>query len=317
MTDSMELRAVYIEELIRYAATDDRITLVEADLSKALSSPKFKAVYPDRLINAGICEANMIGIAAGLAVEGKLPFTHTFTPFATRRVCDQVTISLLYSGLKAVMVGSDPGISAELNGGTHMSFEDVGVMRSLPGIVIVEPVDAAQLRAALPQIMSCPETVYMRLFRKQANTVYEEGCSFTLGKANTLREGNDVTLIASGIMVHEALQAADMLAVEGIKARVLDMHTIKPIDREAVIRAAAETGAIVTCENHNVVGGLGSAVSEVTAEECPVPVVRIGVTDHFGEVGKMAFLKEKYHMRAEDIAQAAKAAMAKKGGVRA
>ena len=314
MTDSRELRAVYIEELIRYAATDDRIVLVEADLSKALSSPKFKAAYPDRLINAGICEANMIGIAAGLSVEGKLPFTHSFTPFATRRVCDQVTISLLYAKLKAVMVGSDPGISAELNGGTHMSFEDIGVMRSLPGIVIVEPVDAAQLVAALPQIMSCPETVYLRLFRKQATTVYEEGCSFTLGKANTLRDGSDVTLIASGMMVSEALQAAELLAAQGVSARVLDMHTIKPIDREAIVCAARETGAIVTCENHNIIGGLGSAVSEVTAEECPVPVVRIGVTDHFGEVGKVPFLKEKYRMRAEDIAEAAQTAIAKKGG---
>lgn len=314
MLDNQELRAAYIEELIRYAKTDDRITLVEADLSKALSSPKFKAEYPDRLIDVGICEANMIGVAAGLAVEGKLPFTHTFTPFATRRVCDQVAISILYAGLKAVMVGSDPGISAELNGGTHMSFEDIGVMRSLPGIAIVEPVDVAQLKAALPQIIDCKEAVYLRLFRKQARKIYDEGCAFTLGKANTLRDGSDVTIIASGIMVGESLDAADALAAEGIQARVLDMHTIKPLDREAVIRAAKETGAIVTCDNHNVVGGLGTAVCEVTSEECPVPVVRIGVTDHFGEVGKMAFLKEKYHMTAMDIAAAARTAIDKKGG---
>ena len=293
MLDNQELRAVYIEELIRYAETDDRITLVEADLSKALSSPKFKAAYPERLIDVGICEANMIGVAAGLAVEGKLPFTHTFTPFATRRVCDQVAISILYAGLKAVMVGSDPGISAELNGGTHMSFEDIGVMRSLPGLTIVEPVDAAQLKAALPQILSCKEAVYLRLFRKQARKIYDEGCAFTLGKVSTLRDGGDVTII---------------------KARVLDMHTIKPLDREAVVRAAKETGAIVTCDNHNVIGALGTAVAEVTAEECPVPVVRIGVTDHFGEVGKMDFLKAKYHMTAADIAAAARTAIQKKGG---
>ncbi len=314
MLDNQEMRAAYIEELIRYAKSDDRITLVEADLSKALSSPKFKAVYPDRLIDVGICEANMIGIAAGLALEGKLPFTHSFTPFATRRVCDQIAISLLYANLKAVMVGSDPGISAELNGGTHMSFEDIGVMRSLPGIVIVEPTDVAQLKAALPQIINCKESVYLRLFRKPARKIYDEGCSFTLGKANTLREGNDVTIIAGGIMVGEALDAADMLAGEGIKARVLDMHTVKPIDREAVLRAAKETGAIVTCDNHNIIGGIGTAVCEVTSEEYPVPVVRIGVTDHFGEVGKMDFLKEKYHMTAADIAAAARTAIEKKGG---
>lgn len=191
------------------------------------------------------------------------------------------------------MVGSDPGISAELNGGTHMSFEDIGVMRSLPSLTIVEPVDAAQLKAALPQILSCKEAVYLRLFRKQARKIYDEGCAFTLGKANTLREGSDVTIIAGGIMVGESLDAADLLANEGIKARVLDMHTVKPLDREAVVRAAKETGAIVTCDNHNIIGALGTAVAEVTAEECPVPVIRIGVTDHFGEVGKMDFLKSE------------------------
>ncbi len=312
--DAQELRAVYIDELIRYAQSDERITLVEADLSKALTSPRFKAAYPERLIDVGICEAHMIGVAAGLALEGKLPFTHTFTPFATRRVCGQIAISVLYAGLKVVMVGSDPGISAELNGGTHMSFEDIGVLRSLPGLTIVEPVDAAQLRQALPQIIAAPGAVYLRLFRKQARTVYGEGAPFALGKANTLRQGSDVTLIAGGMMVAEALQAADRLAGEGVQARVLDMHTVKPIDREAVLLAARETGAIVTCDNHNVIGAIGSAVCEITAEECPVPVVRIGVTDHFGEVGKTAFLKEKYRMTAADIAGAAKAAIQKKRG---
>lgn len=314
MLDEQELRAVYVEELIRYAREDERITLVEADLSKALSSPKFKAAYPNRLIDVGICEANMIGVAAGLAVEGKLPFTHTFTPFATRRVCDQVAISVLYAGLKVVMVGSDPGISAELNGGTHMSFEDIGVMRSLPGLIIVEPADAASLKQALPQILAAESPVYLRLFRKQARRIYSEGCDFNLGKANMLRGGQDVTLIAGGILVGEALDAANLLAGEGIQARVLDMHTVKPIDREAVVRAARETGAIVTCDNHNITGAIGSAVAEVTAEDCPVPVVRIGVAEHFGEVGKMDFLKAKYHMTAADIAAAAKAAIEKKRG---
>ena len=301
MLDNQELRAVYIEELIRYAETDDRITLVEADLSKALSSPKFKAAYPERLIDVGICEANMIGVAAGLAVEGKLPFTHTFTPFATRRVCDQVAISILYAGLKAVMVGSDPGISAELNGGTHMSFEDIGVMRSLPGLTIVEPVDAAQLKAALPQILSCKEAVYLRLFRKQARKIYDEGCAFTLGKVSTLRDGGDVTIIASGIMVGESLDAADLLANEGIKARVLDMHTIKPLDTQAVAACIDEIGRVITVEDHNILNGLGSAVAEVIAEAGKGKLKRVGIQDQFGQSAPYQRLLEMNGITPENI----------------
>lgn len=312
MLDNKELRAVYAEELCKIAENDDRIVLVEADMSRAGGTYIFKDKFPNRSINVGVAEANMIGVAAGLANYGKIAFTTTFTPFATRRVLDQVTISVAYTGLNVKMVGTDPGICAELNGGTHMSFEDIAVIRAIPGMVIFEPVDAQQLKKALPFILKHNGPVYMRLFRKLAEKVYDDDCEFELGKAVTLREGKDATIFASGIMVKESLDAASILASEGISVRVSNMHTIKPIDEDAIIKAARETGAIVTAENHNIIGGLGSAVSEVLVENACVPMKRIGITDHFGEVGKMPFLKEKYKITSNDIADAIKSVIKRK-----
>lgn len=306
MQEDREMRAVYVEELCKLAEKDSRIVLVEADLSKAGGTSAFKEKYPDRLIDVGIAEANMIGVAAGLANYGKIPFTHTFSAFATRRTMDQIAISVAYTRLNVKMVGSDPGISAELNGGTHMSFEDIALMRAVPGMVIVDPVDTCQLGKIVPQLYEHDGPTYMRLLRKKAEKVYDESSSFELGKAVTLRDGKDAAIIASGLMVKAALDAEESLKSQGISVRVLDMHTIKPIDREAVIKAAEETGAIVTAENSNIIGGLGSAVSEIVVENCCVPVKRIGVRDHFGEVGKMPYLAKKYNMTAEDIVSAVK-----------
>ncbi|HNW47298.1 MAG TPA: transketolase C-terminal domain-containing protein [Thermotogota bacterium] len=312
MYEGLEMRKVYAELLIELAQKDDRIVLLEADLMSSTGTKAFKERFPDRLINVGVAEANLMGISAGLAVMGMIPFAHSFTAFATRRAFDQVTISIAYSRLPVKIGGADPGVSAELNGGTHMSFEDAGIMRNLPGMTIVEPVDSVQLAALLPQVISHPGPVYMRLHRKNKEVLFSPDRSFTIGKIETLETGEDVTLICSGMMVKQSLKASEILRKEGVRPRVLNMHTLKPVDATTIIQAARETGAIVVAENHSVLNAWGSAVAEVVSEHCPVPVFRIGVQDHFGEVGKSDFLMEKYHMTAADIVQAAYSAMDKK-----
>ncbi len=298
------MRETYIDLLLEYAAKDPRIVLLDADLMLASGARRFAQELPEQIVNVGVAEANMIGVAAGLSAMGKLPFTHTFTAFATRRVCDQITLSVSYAGLNVKLMGSDPGVTAELNGGTHMSMEDVSIMRNIPGMLIYEPVDSAQLRAAFPQILAHEGPVYIRLLRRNAVQVYTHQDPFTLGKGTLLRQGTDVTIFATGILVAEALLAAEELAAEGIQAEVINIHTIKPLDKEMVIQSAAKTGAVVTAENASIIGGLGSAVMECLGENHPVPVRRVGVKDHFGEVGSTDFLKEKYGLTAKAIKQA-------------
>jgi len=310
--ESNEMRAVYTNTLIELAKADERIVLVDADLMRASGTLPFKDVFPERTVDVGVAEANMIGVAAGLAASGKIPFTHSFTAFATRRCFDQVTISVAYAKLNVKMMGSDPGVSAEMNGGTHMSMEDVGLMRGLPGMTVFEPVDSVQLAQALPEIVKHQGPVYIRMFRKKAESIFGPDYKFNWAKGDLLEEGDDVTIIATGIMVKESLEAARLLKEEGIRARVINIHTVKPIDQEIIIQAAKETGAIVTAENHNIINGLGSAVAEVLAENYPVAMERIGVQDHFGEVGRMPFLMEKFHMLPIDIIAAVKAAIARK-----
>jgi len=306
------LRETYVDCLIEAARTDSRIVLCEADLMKAAGTGRFRDAYPDRVINVGIAEANMIGTAAGLSNMGFVPFTHTFTPFSTRRVCDQVTLSVAYAGLNVKIMGSDPGVTAELNGGTHMSMEDVAIMRNIPGMVIFEPVDSVQLRAVFPQILAHDGPVYIRLLRRAAVQVYNEGDTFALGKGKLLRAGRDVSIFASGIEVAKALDAADALAAEGIDAEVINIHTIKPLDTETVVASVKKTGCAVTAENHSILNALGGAVAETLCEQYPAPLERIGVTDHFGEVGFTDYLMEKYHLKAADIAAAARRAVARK-----
>ena len=306
------LRETYVDLLIEYAAKDDRIVLLEADLSKAAGTGRFKEVYPDRLINVCIAEANMVGVAAGMSAMGKIPFTHTFTAFATRRCCDQVTLSVAYAGLNVKLMGSDPGVTAELNGGTHMSMEDVAIMRNIPGMTIYEPVDSAQLKKIFPQILAAPGPVYIRLLRRNAVKIFDDDQTFTLGKGTMIKEGKDVTIIASGILVAEAVKAAEALKNEGIDAEVINIHTIKPLDEEMVIASAKKTGAVVTAENHSIIGALGGAVTECLSENYPVPVRRVGVNDHFGEVGLTDFLMEKYGLTAEHIVEEAKKAISMK-----
>jgi len=306
------MRQVLAEALGSMMEKDERIIVIDADLARANGTMSLRDKYPERAFDVGVAEQNMAAVAAGMAAYGFIPFIGSFTPFATRRICDQITISIAYAKRNVKIIGSDPGVSAELNGGTHMSMEDIGVIRSIPGIVIFEPVDAVQLAKALPVIVEYDGPVYVRMFRKASPIVFKDDYKFELFKADLIKEGKDVTLFATGIMVNEALKADEMLKAEGITAEIINIHTIKPIDREAVVKSAKKTGAVVTCENHNVIGGLKSAVAEVLADEYPVPIKAVGVQDHFGEVAKMDYLKKKYHMTAEDIVKAAKEAIAMK-----
>ena len=315
MKDELEMRKVFNDTLIELSKTNDKIVVIESDLQSChLTNKFFGKEYPDRVINVGIAEANMIGVAAGMSTMGKIPFALSFGPFATRRCFDQIFISVAYAKQNVKIVGSDPGVTAEANGGTHMPFEDMAIMRSVPTMICFEPTDAAQFKAALPQIVDHYGPVYIRMFRKQAEQVFCDECmkDFKLGKASKVKDGKDVTIFASGIMVSRAVEAAELLKAEGIDAAVSNMHTWKPIDEEAIEEAAKKTGAIVTAENHNVIGGLYSAVAEVVAKKCLVPVEAVGVNDEFGQVGKNAYLSEVYHLTTADIVAAAKKAVARK-----
>lgn len=302
--DTVEMRQVYADTLLELATLDPKVVVLEADLSSAITTTKIKNQLKDRYVNVGIMEAEMIGAAAGLAVAGFKPFIHTFANFATRRVYDQVFLSLAYAKLDAVILGSDAGVTAEHNGGTHMPFEDLSLMRIIPKVTVYEASDATMLAALLKQGYKQPGLTYIRTIRKQAITLYDTSELFETG-SKTLRKGTDAAILASGIMVAEALAAAEELAAEGIDVAVVDMYQIKPIDEAAVLEAAA-TGAIVTAENHNVIGGLGSAVAEVLAEKKPTKMYRIGVREKFGQVGTADWLKQDYGLTKTDIVAAVK-----------
>lgn len=297
----MEMRAMYAQCLGELMERDEKLVLLDADLSKACGTFPLRKRFPDRIYDCGVAEQNMISIAAGLASYGYKPWAESFAPFATRRVCDQIAISVCYAKRNVKIVGTDPGIAAELNGGTHMSLEDMGVVRSIPGLVIFEPTDTVQLKAAMPVLHAYEGPVYMRMNRKEFPTVFPEGYRFDLFKADLLRAGTDVTILAAGLMVSESLQAAETLAAEGISCEVINVHTIKPIDRETILASAQKTDVIVTAENHNVIGGLRSAVLEALAHD-PVPVWAVGAEDRFGEVGKLPYLKEALGLNAAHLA---------------
>lgn len=314
-TNEKTLASTYSEYLMEAMGRDDKIMHVECDLG--LSIVKFDIFqfiekYPERWVDVGIQEANAVGFACGASHAGMKPWVHSFGPFMSRRAADQVFMAGAYSKANVNLIGSDPGVVAMYNGGTHMPFEDTAIMRAIPEIAIVEPADNVAAKALYPQLEAYQGMTYTRLARKSVTNIYEEGSEFKLGKGNVLREGKDVTLIAAGIEVEEALIAAEILEKEGISAKVVDMFCIRPIDRELVIESARETGAIVTCENHSVNGGLGDAVTQVVMEECLVPVERVGSHEKFGQVGDMQFLKEQYGMDGASIAEAAKKVIARK-----
>lgn len=304
----------YLETIRDLMAENRNVVQVEADLGGCIlnGGPNVWSLPEGQIFDVGIQECNQVGVACGLSAAGKIPFAHTFATFMSRRANDQIFISGCYAKSNVRLIGSDPGIMAAFNGGTHMPFEDVGALRSFNGLTIVEPSDSVMLEDLMRQLVVLKGMYYVRLARKNMTGIYEKGSSFEIGKGNVIREGKDVTIITAGIMVSEALKAAKTLAEEGIDARVVDMFTIKPIDRELVIKCAKETGAIVTAENHSVIGGIGSAVCEVLAEEYPAPVEMVGVRDMFGEVGPVDYLKERFHLTAKDIVERAKKAIARK-----
>ncbi len=300
MTDNMEMREVYCQALIDAAKNDSRIVVVEADLMNCIKTGPFKKAYPDRFFNV---EANMIGVSAGLATCGKIPFCSSFGTFATRRCYDQIFISVAYSKQNVKIVGTDPGICAEINGGTHMPLEDMGIMRGIPQMLCVEPTDSAMLKALMPQIIDYKGATYIRLQRKKAETVYSEKDSFDLFKAKSIKEGKDATIIASGIMVSKAIEASEQLKDMGYDVGVVNTFTWKPIDEQAIIDCAKKSGAIVVAENHNIRNGLFSAVAEVVVNNCPVPMGSVAVMDEFGEVGKMPYLSERFGLQTSNIVE--------------
>ena len=307
----MEMRAVYAACLAEMMENDKHVCVLDADLSKASGTLALYKQFPEQMFDCGVAEQNMASIAAGLSSYGFKPWIESFTPFATRRICDQIAISISYAKRNVKIVGTDPGISAELNGGTHMSMEDIGVIRSIPGMVIFEPVDEVQLRAAMPVLGAYEGPVYMRLFRKQLPVVFGEGYKFDLFKADTLKEGKDLSIFVSGMLTADVLEASKILAEEGIDAEIINIHTIKPIDRETVIASARKTGTVLTVENHNVIGGLQSAVLEALAAE-KIPVCAVGVQDRFGEVGRLPYLREAMGLTVENIVAGAKKALSQK-----
>ncbi len=311
--EAQEMRAVFAQTMEDLVAQDERVVYLDADIINSIGMTNFWKKHPDKTINCGIQEANMIGAAAGMSATGLIPFAHTFGTFATRRVMDQVFVSAAYAKLNVRIIGSDPGITASTNGGTHMPLEDMGMMRSIPQVTILEPTDSVMLADLMRQTKDKYGVFYIRLSRKKAEKIYQDGSTFEIGKAAKLRDGKDVTIFATGICVAEALRAADVLAEQGISAAVSNMFTIKPIDADAIEEAARTTGAVVTAENHNVINGLGSAVAEVLTARCCCPLERVGAQDRFGEVGDVNYLKKALHMTAEDIVGAAKRAVARKG----
>lgn len=314
--EKIATRGAYGEELVKLAEEYPELVVLDADLSSATMTKAFSKAYPERFFNMGIAEADMMGFAAGLAACGKKPFANSFAMFSAGRAWEQVRNSIAYPHLNVKCVGSHGGLSVGEDGATHQCVEDLALMSAIPGMVVVNPCDGPEMRRAVKALLDYDGPAYLRLGRMAVESVTDEtpGYEFTLGKAAMLRDGADVTLAATGLMVQRAMTAAEMLAAKGVSARVLDIHTIKPLDTEAVLAAARETGCIVTSEEHSVIGGLGSAVASVCAENCPVPVVRHGVMDEFGRSGKALEVLEAYGLTAEVMVEKAMQALALKKG---
>ncbi len=308
----VEMRKIYAGTMIELAKEDNRIVVLDSDLLSPIGMKPFQEKYPNRTFDCGIMEANMAGVAAGLSAAGCIPFTHTFACFQSRKCIDQIFLTAGFADLNVKYIGSDPGILALYNGASHMSLEDMGILRNVPNMTLLEPCDAYALRALLRQIKNCYGLHYIRMNRKSAPTVYNDTSSFELGKGNILRDGDDVTIISSGIMVCEALDAADILASENISARVIDMFTWKPLDEKLVLESASKTNAIVTAENHRVSTGLGVSVAALLSLEYPTALEMVGVNDVYGEVGTQDYLMQLYHLNANDIVIAARKAIARK-----
>lgn len=310
----LELRKAYaatVEQLFR--EFPDEVYALEADLSSSMSTTGLRDIMGSHYLDVGIMEAHMIGTAAGINAVGGFAFAHSFGQFLTRRAMDQVFVSLAYARLSACLVGSDAGVTAEHNGGTHMTFEDMGIVRVIPDIYVYDVCSPVQLGFVLRDAHARGGLTYVRTQRKAAaRDVYADDTDFARAGARVLREGSDITLLACGIEVPEAMDAAEQLAAEGISAEVIDAFRIKPLDTEVILASVDKTRAVVTCENHNVINGLGSAVAELLAEEMPLPLQRIGVREQFGQVGTTRYLMEQYGLDAPAICDAAREVMGRR-----
>lgn len=310
---SMATRDAYGQALKILAESNEKVVVLDADLSKSTKTADFLKVCPERFINVGIAEQNLMGVAAGLATTGKIPFASTFAMFATGRAYEIIRNSIGYPKLNVKVAATHAGLTVGEDGASHQAIEDISLMRSMPNMVVVNPADGVEAKAAILSAAEYVGPMYIRLGRSKVPTIFDESSyKFELGKGIVLSEGSDVSIVATGNMVSKALEAREELSKEGIEARVINIHTIKPIDRELIVKAAKETGAIVTAEEHSVIGGLGSAVAEVLSEECPVMMRRIGVQDSYGESGDGNELMEKYGLTSAKIAEAAKELISKK-----
>ncbi len=302
-------RAGFGATLVELGAERDDFVVLDADLAAATQTGMFKKAFPDRFYNCGIAEQNMMSIAAGIAATGKKVVCSSFAMFAAGRAFEQVRNSIGYPHLNVIIGATHAGISVGEDGASHQCNEDIALMRTIPGMTIINPADETEAKLAVRAAFEIDGPVYMRFGRLAVPVIFDETYKFELGKGVELKSGTDVTIIATGLMVNEALQAYELLKQEGISARIINMHTIKPLDKEIVIKAAKETGAIVTAEEHSIIGGLGSAVCECLAEECPTPVVKLGVNDVFGYSGAAAKLLDAFGLRAQNIVEKAKKAI--------
>lgn len=314
MGEVIATRAAYGKALVKFAEKNPDLVVLDADLASATMTNGFAKAYPERFFDMGIAEADMIGVAAGLATCGKIPFANSFAMFSAGRAWEQVRNAVGYPHLNVKVIGSHGGLSVGEDGATHQCVEDFALMRVISGMTVLCPCDGNEMEAAVAALIDYKGPVYMRLGRLAVETITDSipGYHFELGKGVRLADGGDVTIIAVGMMVQEALKAADLLKKDGISARVIDMHTIKPLDEEIVLKAAKETGCIVTSEEHNILGGLGAAVTEYLSGTLPVPVVRHGVEDQFGRSGKAPLVMKAYGLTPEAIAAKAKEAIALK-----
>ncbi|WP_303870725.1 transketolase family protein [Acetobacterium wieringae] len=312
MAEKKATRQAYGEYLVKLGEKNPNLVVLDADLSGATKTNIFKKAYPDRHFNVGIAEENLLGMSAGLAAAGKIPFASTFAIFGAGRAYEIIRNSICYTKLNVKIALTHAGISVGEDGGSHQSIEDIALMRVLPNMTVLSPADAIETEKMLDAAITIDGPVYIRLGRSDVPVLFDESYHFELGKASMMKSGSDVTIIATGLMVALALEAADQLKEEGVSAQVINMGSIKPIDVDAIKQAALTTGAIVTAEEHSIIGGLGGAVAEVLCDEAPVPMERVGVKDLFGQSGKVAPLMEKYGLTAGDIVAAAKKAINRK-----
>ena len=305
-------RVSYGNALVELGKKRDDFVVLDADLAAATQTGMFKKAFPERFYDCGIAEQNMIGIAAGIAATGKKVFASSFAMFAAGRAFEQVRNSIGYPHLNVIIGATHAGISVGEDGATHQCCEDIALMRTIPGMTVINPADDTEAKKAVEAALELDGPVYIRFGRLAVPVIFDEDYDFQIGKGVEMKEGSDVTIVATGLMVNEALGAHELLAAEGISARVINIATIKPLDKDIIIKAAQETGAIVTAEEHSVIGGLGSAVAEAVCEACPVPVVKLGVNDTFGHSGPAVKLLDEFGLRAANIVEKAKAAIALK-----